>query len=277
MPGERWFQVAAFAFLIFAALFSLTPIYWLIATAFKSPEEAMRYPPTLIPTNPSLQNFIDVFRKGFVTTGLKNSIFLCIISTFLTLMISSITAYSFSSFNYRGKNPIMVFILFVQMIPLVVIIVPLYLFYAHVGLVNTYLGMIIIYVTRSLPLSVWLLRGYFMTLPKELEDAALIDGCGKLGVFFRIILPLSLPGLMAAAILTFLANWNDFILALTLLVSPEMYTFTVDLFYFIGEYGEVSWGQIAASSVLGLIPVLIFFAFTFKYLVRGLTLGAVKR
>jgi len=224
MPGERWFQVAAFAFLIFAALFSLTPIYWLIATAFKSPEEAMRYPPTLIPTNPSLQNFIDVFRKGFVTTGLRNSIFLCIISTILTLMISSITAYSFSSFNYRGKNPIMVFILFVQMIPLVVIIVPLYLFYAHVGLVNTYLGMIIIYVTRSLPLSVWLLRGYFMTLPRELEDAALIDGCGKLGVFFRIILPLSLPGLMAAAILTFLANWNDFILALTLLVSPEMYT-----------------------------------------------------
>jgi multiple sugar transport system permease protein len=257
----------------FTAL-TLFPIYWLVISAMKTELELFLIPPVWFPADPTLANFERLFHGAF-TTWFRNSTIVAVATTLIGLLLAALAAYSFSRFRFPGSRALSTMFLFIQLFPVAVIVIPLFILWSNMKLTNTYWSLIVTYLVFGLPISTWLLIGFFNAVPVELEEAAMIDGSSRLGALLRITLPLSLPGLAATAIYVFLLSWNEFFFALTFMSSTEMRTIPVGLTSFFAEH-SVDWGGLMAASVLASLPVVVLFGLLSRYFVQGLTSGAVK-
>ncbi len=257
------------------AFIILVPFLWTLSTSFKPLPEVNKYPPQWLSPQMSLQPYSDMFNFLPFSRYTLNSVVIAISATLLTLLIGSLAAFAFSRFQFKGKDFFLLVFLLSQMLPGASVIVPLFQLVRKIGLYDTYFGLILTHSAVMLPFVIWLLYGFFKTIPQEVEDAALIDGCSRLGTFWKVLLPLALPGLGATAIFAFLSSWNEFFFALLLAESDSARTIPVGIGLFVGEYGEV-WNQMCAAAVFFSIPPLILFSLLQKTFVKGLSAGALK-
>lgn len=251
------------------------PPVWLFLTSFKSETELFRVPITILPARITLENYRAVFEKNPFGRFMLNSIIVTSVSTVINVLIASMAAYALARINIPWKNAIMGAILVFSMLPLMSMIVPLFVLMRRLGWVNTYQGMIGPYVTFQLPLSILILTNFFRQTPRELEEAAMIDGAGLWQVIGRVVIPLAAPGLVSAAILVAIMIWNDFLIAVTLATNMNMRTLSVGIVLYPGEYA-FPWGIISAASTLAVIPITLFILFAQKWIIGGLTAGAIK-
>ncbi len=254
-------------------IFFLTPIFWLVLTSVK-PEKLifLRYP--VIIFKPILSNYQDVFTNTYILKYFLNSLIITSLSCLLALSIGSLAAYSFSRFRIKGREDIAFWILSTRMLPPIASVIPIYLIGAHLELLDTYILMILIYAGFNVPYVVWMMRAFFADIPKEIEEAGLVDGCSRLGVLQRIVLPLSVTGLAATAIFIFVLSINEFLFALAL-TGMKTKTMPVAIAALITDRG-IQWGRMTASGTILLIPLVIFYCFIQRHLVKGLTFGAIK-
>jgi len=236
--------------------------------------EIYTMPPRWIPSKLTLTHYLRVISNPNIRQAFLNSVIIGSISTFVTVFFGILSAYAFSRFRFRMKTPLYYFILMTRMLPVTILIIPLYILSVRLKLLDTFFGIITIYVAIALPLAVWLFRGFFETIPVEIEEAARIDGCSQLQTLIKITLPLLAPGIGAVSMYVFLFSWNQFIIPLVLTSSPKVRPVTVALLFYMGEY-SVDWGALLANSVLMVIPTVIFFIALQRYFTKGLTEGAV--
>ena len=272
-PRRRTLRVMArYAAAIALTVVFLFPVYWLFMIAFKTPEEIFHSPPVWYPANIQFANFAVLFKDGdAVTVG--NSLFIAGCSTVVSMFIGTLCAYSLARFKTGGEN-LAVWIISQRMIPPIAVVFPLFLLYVWLGWVDTYYGMILLYTAFNLPYVIWMMRGYIEDVPIDLEQSALVDGCTRWQVLFRVVFPMVRTGLFATAVFTFVFAWNDFLFALVMTRSAAT-TYPVQVTHYFGAQSNF-WAKIAAMSMLGTLPVLVAVAALQKYLVRGISLGAVK-
>ncbi len=255
-----------------ALSFFLFPIVWIILTAFKTPDEFLKSPPVWIPQTPSLGYFQSVVKTGGLNS-LANTFIVATSVTVLALLIGSLAAYALARYRVGGNN-LPFFILSQRFMPPVAVIFPFLLFFKALRWMDTYQALILIYLTFNLPYAVWMMRGFFMEIPREIEESALVDGCSPLGAFWRIALPLAAPGLVATGVFCFIFSWAEFFFAVCL-TNTNAVTLSVYVVMFFGKH-MVQWGQIGATSVISMLPLFVISFLMQRYLVRGLTMGAVK-
>jgi len=248
---------------------------WVLSTSFKPNDEAISFPPNFLPKNATLDNYTFVLSNPALVMSLINSLLVSLGRTALSVTVSALGGYAFARFDFKGKNVIMSLVLGLFMIPVVINIIPLYIMLSNVGLLNSLLSLILTFQIIIIPLNIFLLKNYFETIPAEIEEAALIDGCSRFGVLRRVIAPLSLPGLLIAGILSFRFSWNEFVLPVVLSNKPDSTLFQVALYQFISLY-RIDWGYLTAGINLAIIPVVILMLVFQKKMITGLTLGAVK-
>jgi ABC-type glycerol-3-phosphate transport system permease component len=257
--------------LVLAAVF---PLYWALVSSL-TPEARLFEKPSLWPREIVLDHYRALFAERAFWVPVRNSLVVAGTTTLFCVVVGAFCAYALARLQFRGKAPILGFILAVSMFPQISVVSPLYLLLRGLRLINTYPGLILPYLTFAMPLTVWLLVGFFRQMPRELEEAALVDGASRLRAFWEIILPLALPGLAATAILTFVYCWNEFLFALCFTLGPERQTVPVAIALFRGQY-QVSWGQILAAAVVATAPVTLVVLLFQRRIVTGLTAGAVK-
>jgi len=270
---RRLSKTIVYALVILAVLISIAPIIYLAVTSFKEPELAFAIPPVWNFT-PTLKNYQQVLSSTNFDKYFMNSVITALTTTAIALVLGTLAAYGFSRFRFRGRFWLRMSSLIPQMLPPIVVVVPLYVLFSKLDWVDTRQALIISYLTFTIPFSIWMMIGFFDDAPIELEEAAMIDGCSRFGALTRVSLPLVIPGLAATAILAFLYCWNEFLYAV-ILTGRNARTLPVIITSFMTNK-SVLWGRIAASGTLVLIPVLIFALLAQRYLVRGLARGAVK-
>jgi multiple sugar transport system permease protein len=267
-------KVGTYTILAIAILLVLFPIYWMVITSLKLPREIYRMP-SLWPQVLTGNNYrILLEDKGFLV-NIRNSLIVSSAVTLISVFISSFAAYSMVRFRYRFKSLIGRLILFAYLTPTSLLFIPLSILMARLQLANSLHGLILVYLTFSLPLSTWLLQGYFRGVPRELEEQGMIDGLSRLGALFRIVLPLSAPGLAAVAIFTFTGAWNELLLALVLITSESQRTAPLGLNYLITS-DVLPWGPLMAGAVLSSLPLMILYFVAQRFMVQGMTAGSVK-
>lgn len=248
------------------------PVYWLFIISFKTPDEIFAFPPVWYPQSIQFKNYAVLFKDGDAWS-VWNSLVLASISTLIAMVLGTLAAYSLVRFKTGGEN-LAVWIISQRMMPPVAIVFPLFLLYVWLGWVDSYVGLIILYTAFSLPYVIWMMRGYIEDIPLELEESALVDGCTRWEVLWKVVMPMARSGLFATAVFTFIFAWNDFLFALVL-TRTEVTTYTVQVTHYFGGQSNF-WAKIAAMSVLGTIPVFFTVAIMQRYLVRGISMGAVK-
>ncbi len=265
--------IKVIAILLFVFI-SISPILWTVMASFKYPKDIILKTPKLI-FEPTLQNFRELWASSSnILKYFYNSLVISISSTLLALIFASLAGYSLSRLRPRGHSIISILIIALRMLPPVVIIVPLYLFCRYLNILDTLISLIVPYTALSIPLATWMMRSFFTDLPKSLEDAAMIDGCGYLKTFWRIILPLTAPGIAATAIFCFILSWNDFIFA-NQLTSTQAVPLPIVASQARAEEG-LQWGKIGGIITTMVVPVFIFTLFVQKYMIAGLAIGSVK-
>ena len=262
------------AILIFLSSLIIVPVLWILDTSF-SPGNSLTSSDGFNIGDWTTEHFNNILSSDEFYLWVKNSVIVSIGTTILGLSIAIHAGYGFSRYNFYGKKSIMFSFILVQMFPGVIIIVPYFILMKTLGLLNTSIGLIFAYSVTALPLCVWMLKGYFDTIPRELEEASRIDGCSQFKVLWKIIIPLSLPAIAVTALFSFLAAWIEFLLALTFNTSNDNYTLPVGLASFISPTKQL-WGDFAALSIIAAIPIVILFIVFQKYLINGLTAGSVK-
>ena len=275
-PGRAfpWKRVASYVILILIVFLIAFPIYWMFTISLKIPRDIYRTP-SLWPDTVTADNYRELIVEKEFLTNIKNSMIVAGSVTIVSLFVSSFAAYSIVRFNYRFRGVIGRLILFAYLTPVSLLFIPLSIIVARLQLGNSLFGLIVVYLTFSIPLSTWLLSGYFRGVPAELEEQAMVDGSGRLGALFRILLPLSAPGLVAVAIFTFTGAWNELLLALIFITSEHKRTVPLGLNYLIT--GDVFlWGPIMAGAVLSSLPVIILYFLAQRFMVAGMTSGSVK-
>ncbi|MEM0948900.1 MAG: carbohydrate ABC transporter permease [Pseudomonadota bacterium] len=256
------------------AVFVLLPFFWMLSVSLKPATEPFAIPARLWPENPTLENYVTAFRPEFRTYFL-NSLIVSGASVAITVTLALLAAYSFARRTLLILTALMSLVVLAQMFPHSAIIIPIYKMMRAADLLNTYASLIIAYVSVTLPVAVWMLRGFLLKLPVSLEEAAAIDGAGPLRVFFEIVVPLARPGIIATGVYVLIVTWQEFLFALSFTSTKEMRTLPVGLNDFIGQYG-IRYGELMASSVMVSLPVIAVFFFLQRYFVAGLTAGAVK-
>ena len=257
---------------VVALIVFLFPIYWLFGMSLKTAEEIFAYPPVWWPSAVRFENYLVLFRDGDAKT-IGNSLVIATVSTVLAMFFGTLCAYSIARFRTGGDNFAM-WVLSNRMLPPIVIVFPIFLLYVKLGWVDTYIGLIVLYTAFNLPYVIWMMRGYIQDIPLELEESALVDGCTRWGVFRKVVLPMARSGIFATAVFTFVFAWNEFLFALVLARS-EVTTFPVQVTHYLGGQSNF-YSKIAAMSVLGTLPIFIAVAMLQRFLVRGISLGAVK-
>ena len=260
---------------IAVAVVMLFPIYWMVITAFKPGRDILTLEPKWFPAPFTLDNFKDAIARPFFIDDVRNSLVIVAVMLALALLVAFLAAVGTARFGFRGRSAYLVMIIGVQMVPLNALIIPLYMLLDSAGQVDALPGVIAIYLAVVLPFMIWTLRGFVANIPAELEESAMIDGCTRVGAFFRITFPLVGPGLVATAIFGFIQAWNEYIVAYVLLSSPDNQTLTVWLASFTTNHGP-EWGPLMAAATLTGLPVVAFFLLLQRYLAGGLTAGAVK-
>jgi len=271
---KRLYRVTIYVLVLVTLAAFSCPILWMVSVALKPAQETFRFPPTFLPVEPTLENFGKALNPVFLRYAF-NSALVASSTTALTLIFAIFSSYSFSRLHFRGRKPLLVVILLTQLLPLAVLIVPMFRILSNIGLINTYPALIIAYLTFTVPVAVWFLRGFFYSIPYELEEAAMIDGCTRLRAFLTIILPLSLPGISATGTYVFFVTWQELLFSLAFMTSKSMRTLPVGVLDFIGEH-VTDWGALMAASVLVCVPVFVLFMFMQNQLIAGLTEGAIK-
>ncbi len=272
-----WELIGVHVFLIIFSIWSLFPVLWILSTSFKRRQDIFSTKIHLLPPHFTWENYNQLITgdNGLFLIWIKNSIIIAGLTTLFGVFLSATCAYAFSRFQFKGKKTGMWLFLLTQMFPGVILIVPLYNLMSKLGLLNVYWGLILAYSTVSLPFCLFMLKGFFDTIPKELEEAALVDGLSPWGTFYKIVLPLAVPGIAVTAFFSFVTAWNEFMYALTFMTEQTMYTLPVGLRTFVFEF-RTDWHLMSAGAIIVTIPVLIFFLGAQKYLVSGLTAGGVK-
>ena len=265
--------ITAYFVSFFAVSFTLLPIIWLFMLSIKSKGETFTKPPKLI-FDPTINNYINLWDNDLFKDTFFNSIFITLISIALSITIALFAAYALKRYQIRFKTAFMQWLLLAYMLPEFLFVLPMFTIYQTIGLYDTYLGMAIIYQVHVLPFSIWMLRSFLEEIPKEIDDAAIIDGCGPLQAIFRIYLPLIIPGIVATAILNGIWVWNELAIALGLTFFDAQ-PITVGVASFRG-YASIDWGGMTGSAIISMIPMVLFAAFAQKHIVKGLTLGSVK-
>jgi multiple sugar transport system permease protein len=253
----------------------LFPFVWMGLSSIKVLNELYTIPPRWWPDNPTLSNYHKVLFASRIPRYFVNSIVISVGSTVLALILAVFAANGFARFRFRGQSFWQACVLVGQLLPTAAIIVPLFITLRVLGLVNTYWGLILVYMIITLPLSVWMLTSYFKAIPLELEEAAIIDGASRLGILFRITLPLSLPGIVAVLVYAFITTWNEFIFALCFATDSSVKTLPIGLAEFSTEF-NTDWGAVMAASTVMTIPIALLFIVFQKLFVGGLTAGATK-
>jgi N,N'-diacetylchitobiose transport system permease protein len=252
------------------------PVYWMITTAFKPGLEITSYTPKWIPFHPTLVHFTDAIHSPGFWRDLANSAIVVCVVVALAMALAFLAAVALAKFRFTGRRAFIVLIIVIQMLPANALVIPLYVVLARYHEVNKLSGLIVTYLTFVLPFSIWTLRGFIIGIPKELEEAAMVDGNGRVGAFLKILLPLVAPGLVATSIFAFIQAWNEFIFAYILLSSQQHQTVTIWLSNFLGTSRGTDWGALMAGSTLIAIPVVIFFLLVQRRIAFGLTAGAVR-
>ena len=268
-PWWMWVAVAAIV------VFCLTPFYWLVNISLKTGADLSSS--DIIPPNPSLDNYTSIFENSDFTRSLANSAIVALSTTFLGIVVGSFAAYALARLKMRGKAILLAIVLSITTFPQIAIAAPLFRLWSDIGLYNTIIGLVIPYLTFALPLSIYILVSFFKEIPKDLEEAALVDGATNFQAFTKVVIPLAAPGLATAGILTFIFAWNEFLLAVTLTSSPRARTVPAAIAFFTGSTEfEKPLGTISAASVVISIPLILLVLFFQKRIVAGLTAGAVK-
>ncbi len=253
-------------------LFFLFPIYWLFMISFKTADEIYSFPPVWWPKSLQFNNYAVLFKDGDAMT-VWNSLVIASGSTILAMLFGTIAAYSLARYKTGGDN-LSNWIISQRMVPPIAVVFPIFLLYVFLGWVDTYIGMILLYTAFNLPYVIWMMRGYIQDIPRSLEESALVDGCTRWQVIWKVVFPMCRAGLFATAIFTFVFAWNEFLFALVL-TRTEVVTYTVQVTHYFGGQSNF-WTKIAAMSVLGTLPVFIAVLFMQRFMVRGISLGAVK-
>jgi multiple sugar transport system permease protein len=275
-PRGRWVRpVLLWLAVVLICIFCLFPFYWLINVSLKSGADLSQA--DLVPPNPTLDNYQSIFENSDFTSALRNSTIVTGVTTFLALVVGSFAAYALARLRFPMKFLILAVILSITTFPPIAIAAPLFKLWTDIGIYNTYVGLIIPYLTFALPLCIYILASFFKEIPKELEEAALVDGATHFQAFRKVVLPLAAPGLVTAGLLTAFFVWNEFLLAVTLTSSPSAFTVPVAVVNFQGsQLFEVPLGTISAASVVITIPLVILVIIFQKRIVAGMTAGAVK-
>jgi ABC-type glycerol-3-phosphate transport system permease component len=276
-PGRRKSlasRITSHVVLCLISLFALAPLLWAISSAFKTDAEIMTNL-SPIPLRPTLDHFKVVINETDFGLWFRNSLLVSLGVTLLSVVVGSLAGYAMSRWNFRGRGTYGNSLLVVQMFPAVMLAIPLYILLTRFGLIDSLWGLLVTYLTFALAFSVWMLKGYFDGIPRELEEAALIDGAGRLRALWHIILPLAGPGVVTVAVFSFLLSWNEFFFAYVFLASNENFTLSLGMYGFIQQF-TTQWGNIMAAGVLTTLPVLVFFFVLQRALTRGLVAGATK-
>jgi multiple sugar transport system permease protein len=264
-----------YAILIGAGFFALFPILWGLSTSFKPESMVITSPPQWIPAQFTLDNYIQVLFHSKMPHYLLNSVIVSVCSVLLTLLISAHAGYAAARFRFKFRNSLLFFILMTGMIPGICVLVPLYFIAIMLKIYNTFTVMILIYTAWQIPTIVWILKGFFETIPRDIDEAALIDGCSRIRIFYQLMLPIAQPGLAASALLAFVYVWNDFLIAFTFTTKDELRLISVGLFNYLSQYGII-WGQLMAAVMLVLLPMIIVFSILQTRFIQGLSAGASK-
>ncbi|MFH5181826.1 carbohydrate ABC transporter permease [Paenibacillus sp. TAB 01] len=265
----------SYLILLVMIVFSVFPALWMFITSLKTPAENFTTPPKLIVEQPTFANYTRVLFDSQIPRAFLNSVVVTVCATALTLVVAILAGYGFSRYRFKGSRVLSSGLLYGQMMPGVVIIIPLYMVFSKLQIIDTYLALIIADLAITIPMAVMMLRSFFQTIPKELEEAAKIDGCTGLGALFRIIIPVSLPGIIAVSVYAFLNIWEEFLFALNLTNSDTVRTLPISINNFSGEF-VIDWGAMMSASMVVSIPVLLIFLLCNKFFVKGLSDGSVK-
>jgi multiple sugar transport system permease protein len=268
-------SVLGYAAIIGVSLLTFFPIYWMLVSTFQPNKYTMHYPPSLLPQEIQFRQFVELFANFPIALWLRNSFLLATMSMLICTALSILGAYALSSLRWWGRSSFGVFLLITQMLPEMLIVIPIYLIYRRLDLVNSLPGVSIVDAAFALPVCIWILKGVFDTVPHEVLDAAVVDGCNDLNVLWRIVLPLSTPGLVAVAVVAFFSAWNEYLFAVILLQSGQLQPASVGLTTLKGTGFTPIEQYMAAGLVFAILPVL-FYLLMQRYIVSGLTAGAVK-
>ena len=277
-PPRRWSShpvadVAQLVAIVVLAIFILVPIYWMVSTSIKTGNQTFAMPPVFV-FQPTFEHYREVFAEGAVTKGLRNSLIVASLSTLLALLLGTPAAYAMARFDFRGKASLWFWIISNRFISPIVVALPFFLLARDLSLLDSHWVLILTYLTFNIPLVIWLCIDQFRAIPRDIDQAAMVDGANQWQALRTVVLPLAIPGLVVAAILCFVFSWNEFLFALVL-TRAEAKTAPVEAANFMTGFG-VRWGPMMATGTLIVLPVVIFAALVSRHLVRGLTMGAVK-
>ena len=274
MAVRSFFRYLVIILITLAIIF---PIIWLVSTSFKNPVDIFAIPPIFIPSNPSVDHYATLFFEAEILKYILNSLIVASVTTLVSLFAGTLAAYSLARFRFpfNLNYHLSFWVLSTRMFPPIVTIIPLFALMRFFNLVNTRMGLILAYAAFNLPFVVWMMRGFFMEIPKELEEAAMVDGDSRMSAFRRIILPVAKPGLVATAVFTMILSWNEFLFALILSQTRAAATLPIGIASTVTQY-EIKWGQMSAAGVIAVVPVLIFAFIVQRHLVRGMSFGAIK-
>jgi N,N'-diacetylchitobiose transport system permease protein len=261
--------IAVFTVMVF-------PVFWMISTAFKPDDQIVSLDPTWVPLHPTLSHFRAAIDRPYFWVDVKNSLIVVTTTVLIAVTLAFLAAVALARYRFRVRTLFIVLVIGIQMLPQAGLIIPLYVVLARYHQVNALTGLVVTYMTFVLPFCVWTLRGFLLGIPKDLEEAAMVDGSTRLGVFVKILLPLMGPGLVATSFFAFITTWNEYIFARVLLNDQSKQTVTVWLSYFLGTSRHTDWGALMAASTLTAIPVVVFFLLVQRRIAFGLTAGAVR-
>lgn len=269
-------RMGMYALIILAVVILAFPLYWMVVTSFTT-RSALLENVRVLPKvgNMTWSNFTKILDAHPILTWFGNSIFVTAFSTIVAIIVSTMAAYSMSRYKYKSTNFLGFFLLVVRMLPETLLVVPLYMMFTNMKLINNYASLIISNITFIIPFSTWMMKGYFDSIPNTLEEAARIDGCSRLQAVRRVIVPLATPGIAATATYSAILGWSEFLFARTFITQPDKWTITVGISSLMGEY-TIIWGEVMAAAAISIIPIALVFIFLEKYMVAGVTAGAVK-
>lgn len=276
-PGSHGIPALALGHLvlIIAVVLALFPAVWMFVSSLKGSNEIFNLPPTFIIKNPSTESYHRVLFETSIPRAFVNSLFIATATTALTILVASFAAYGFARFTFAGSKVLSTSLLFGQMMPAVVLLVPLFKIYARIQFIDTYRVNIITNLAINIPMAVLTMTAFFRSIPKDLDEAGLIDGCSRIGTMFRVVMPNSTPGLVTIGIFTFINTWEEFMFSFNFTNSAKYKTLAVAIKEFKGQF-IIDWGGMMSAAVVISVPVLLVFLFCNKYFIKGITAGSVK-
>jgi multiple sugar transport system permease protein len=271
---ERWLNLAAYLLLTIAILIVFFPLAWMLTVSVRPNLEVMRMPPEWIPEVFTLQGYAKIFTNPKFLVVFLNTMVVSLLVTALSLVLGALAAYALARFKFAGQRAVLMFLITTQMFPLVLLCIPYFRIFITLGLYDTRTSLVVVYLTFTLPFCILMLRSYFLNIPRDIEEAAMVDGCSRMGAIFRTLIPMSYPAFIGAGLYTFLLAWNEFLFAVVLIESWENRVLTMAIYSLMAEF-VTEWNTMMAFSVLASLPLVIAFIFLQKFMVQGMTAGAL--